>query len=113
LAVARISGAVVALLASSIPCAILVTVLTALFSHWQESTFAQAAIHGTVAAAVAITVKTCWTIAKPPYKGEARLRVVLIGTAAFLLHVAAGLSAIQVLLLAAVIGAFLPALSNA
>lgn len=107
------SGAIVALLAASVPCAIVVTVLTALFSHWQENTFAQAAIHGAVAAAVAITVKTCWTIAKPHYKGDGRLRVVLIGAAAFLLHVAAGLSAIQVLLLAAVIGALLPAASNA
>jgi hypothetical protein len=65
-----------------------------------------------VAAAVAITVKTCWTIAKPHYEGDARLRVVFIGAAAFLLHLGAGLSAIQVLLLAAVIGAFLPAASN-
>lgn len=106
------SGAVVALIASSIPCAIMVTALTALFSHWQENAFAQAAIHGAVAAAVAITVKTCWTIAKPHYKGEARLRVVLLGAAAFLLHVVVGLPAIQVLLLAAVIGAFLPTASN-
>ncbi len=103
------SGAVVALLAASIPCTIMVTVLTALFSHWQENAFAQAAIHGAVAAAVAITVKTCWTIAKPHFKGQARLRVVLIGAAAFLLHVVAAIPPIQVLLLAAVIGAFLPA----
>lgn len=104
-----LSGAVVALLAASIPCAIMVTVLTALFSHWQENAFAQAAIHGAVAAAVAITVKTSWTIAKPHFKGHARLRVALIGAAAFLLHVVGGISAIQVLLLSAVIGAFLPA----
>lgn len=106
------SGAVVALIASSIPCAIMVTALTALFSHWQENAFAQAAIHGAVAAAVAITVKTCWVIAKPHYKGEARLRVVLLGAAAFLLHVVVGLPAIQVLLLAAAMGAFLPTTSN-
>ena len=106
-------GAVVALLAASIPCAIIVTVLTGLFSHWQENAFTQAAIHGMVAAAVAITVKTCWTIAKPHYHGKARLRVVIIGTAAFLLHVVAGISAIQVLLLAAIIGAFLPMRSSA
>jgi chromate transporter len=107
-----ISGAVVALLAASVPCAIMVTVLTALFSHWQENPFAQAGIHGAVAAAVAITVKTCWTIAKPHFKGQARLRVVLIGAAAFLLHVVAAIPPIQVLLLAAVIGAFLPAAAN-
>jgi len=106
------SGAVVALLAVSVPCAIMVTALTALFSHWQENAFVQSAIHGAVAAAVAITVKTCWTIAKPHFKGEARLRVVVIGAAAFLLHVIAAVPPIQVLLLTTVIGAFLPADAN-
>ncbi len=106
-------GAVVALLAASVPCALMVTVLTALFSHLQENPFAQAAIHGAVAAAVAITVKTCWTIAKPHFKGQARLRVAVIGAAAFLLYVVAHIPAIQVLLLAAVIGAFLPAEQSA
>ena len=107
------SGAIVALLASSIPCAILVAVLTALFSYWQDSPFAQGAIHGAVAAAVGITVKTCWTIAKPYFKGTGRLRVIVIGTAAFLLYVAAGIPPIEVLILAGVVGAFLPVHSNA
>lgn len=51
-----IGGAAIALLASSTPCAIMVVVLTALFSRWQDNHFAQAAIHGAIAAAVAITV---------------------------------------------------------
>jgi chromate transporter len=38
----------------------------------------QAAIRGAVAAAVAITVKTVWTIAHPYYKAGSRLRVVLM-----------------------------------
>jgi hypothetical protein len=37
-----------------------------------------------------------------------RLRVILIGTVAFLLNVLIGLSPIEVLLLAAVVGFFLP-----
>ncbi len=106
-------GAITVLFAASIPCTIMVTVLTALFSHWQENAFAQSAIHGAVAAAVAITVKTCRTIAKPHFNGQARLRVVLIAAVAFLLHVVAAFPPIQVLLLAAVIGAFLPAAANA
>jgi chromate transporter len=105
----RLPGAVVALLAASIPCAIMVTMLTALFSSWQDNQLAQSAIHGAIAAAVAITVKTCWTIAKPHFKGHARLRVVLVGAAAFLLYVIAAIPAIEVLLLAAAIGALLPA----
>lgn len=102
------SGAVVALLAASIPCTIFVVVATSLFSHWQENPWAQAALHGAIAAAVAITVKTCWTIAHPHFKGRARLRVVLIAVAAFLLYVVLALPAISVLLLAAVVGALLP-----
>jgi chromate transporter len=105
------AGAIVALLASSIPCAVLVAVLTALFSYWQDSPFAQ--VQGAVAAAVGITVKTCWTIAKPYFKGAGRLRVILVSGAAFALYVAAGVPPIEVLVLAGVVGAFLPGHSNA
>jgi chromate transporter len=62
-----------------------------------------------VAAAVAITAKTSWTVARPIYRGGARLRVAFIGAAAFGLYVALGVPAIYVLVLAGVIGAFLPA----
>ena len=101
-------GAVVALLAASVPCTLIVIVITVLFSRWQENPYAQAAIRGAVAAAVAITVKTVWTIAHPHFKRGNRLRVVAIGAAAFALHVVAGISPIDVLLLAAVAGFFLP-----
>jgi chromate transporter len=104
----HLSGAIVALLAASIPCTLIVVIATSLFSRWQDNPWAQAAIHGAIAAAVAITVKTCWTIAHPHYRGRARLRVALVAAAAFLLYVWVGLPAIEVLLLAAVAGAFLP-----
>lgn len=104
----RLPGAVVALLAASIPCTVIVILATALFSHWQENPWAQAAIHGALAAAVAITVKTCWTIAHPHWKGRARPRVAIVATAAFAAYVWLGIPAIYVLLLAAVVGALLP-----
>lgn len=104
----RWPGALVALLAASIPCALIVIVLTALFSHWQDNGIAQTALHGAVAAAVAITAKTSWTIARPHFKPGARWRVVLIGASAFCLHVFLGAPAIDVLLLAGLMGAFLP-----
>ena len=66
------SGALLALLSASIPCTLMVVILTALFSEWQDNRIAQAAIHGAIAAAVAITAKTSWTIARPHYKGGAR-----------------------------------------
>ena len=87
----------------------MVVVLTAPFSEWQENKIVQAALHGAIAAAVAITAKTSWTIAKRHYKGGARLRVVIIGAAAFAAYVGLGVPAIYVLLLAGALGAFLPA----
>jgi chromate transporter len=104
----RFSGAVAALLAASIPCALIVAVMTIAFSSWQDDRVAQAAIQGAIAAAIAITVKTCWTIAKPHFKGGARARVVLIAAAAFFLHVVMEVPAMQVLLLAVVVGAAVP-----
>jgi|SRR5579875_1326539 chromate transporter len=105
-------GAIIALFAASIPCTIMVTVLTALFSHWRDNHLAQPAIHGAIAAAVAVTVKTCWTIAKPHFRGPERLRAVFVGAAAFLLYVFAAIPAIDVLLLAAAAGAFWPMTSS-
>ena len=105
----RLPGALLALLAASIPCTLMVVVLTALFSEWQENPVVQAALHGAIAAAVAITAKTSWTIARPHYKGGARLRVVVIGAAALAAYVWLGVPAIYVLLLAGAVGAFLPA----
>lgn len=104
----RWSGAIVALLAASIPCTAMVVVLTALFSRWQENPYAQAAIKGAIAAAVAITVKTVWTVVHPHCRPGNRVRVVLIGTAAFALHVFAGLSPIEVLLIAVILGFLSP-----
>lgn len=102
------SGAVIALLAASIPCTVIVVVTTALFSHWQDNQSAQAAIHGAIAAAVAITVKTCWTIAHPHFKGRAWFRVAIIAVAAFLGYGWLAIPAIEVLLFAGVAGALLP-----
>lgn len=104
----RWPGAIITLLAASIPCTIFVVIITVLFARWQENAFAQAAIKGAIAAAVAVTVKTVWTIAHPHFKPGNRIRVVLIGAAAFALQVLAGISPIDVLLLAAGVGFFLP-----
>jgi chromate transporter len=104
----RLPGAVVTLLAASIPGALLVAVLTGLFSRWQENSLVQAAIHGAIAAAVAIAAGTCWIIAKPHFKTGGRLRVVLIASAAFVLYVVLAIPAIEVLLLAGVFGFLLP-----
>ncbi len=60
-----VAGALVALVAASIPCTAMVVVATALFSLWQNDYWVQAALRGAIAGAVAVTVKTCWTIVHP------------------------------------------------
>ena len=104
----RFSGAIIALLAASVPCSVLVLAVTILFVRLEEFPVMQAAIRGAVAIAVAVTIKTCWTIAHPYYKPGARGRVLLIASGAFVLHVFVGVSAIHVLLLGAVVGLLLP-----
>lgn len=107
-ALRRLRGALVALLAASIPCTVLVVLATTLFSRWQQELWVQAALQGAIAAAVAITVRSCWTILHPHFKGRARPRVGVIAVAAFALYVGWSVPAVEVLLLAAVAGALLP-----
>jgi chromate transporter len=104
----RLPGALLALLAASIPCALIVVLATALFDQWQSTHWAQVAIHGAIAAAVAITVRTCWTIAGPHFKGPSRVRVALVATTAFVLYLGLNVPPIEVLLLAGTVGAVLP-----
>ncbi len=103
-----LSGAMVALLASSLPCAVMVIAATALFAFWQDNHWVQAAIHGAIAAAVALTVWGVWSIASPYLKGPTLYRALLIAATAFLLFQVVGLSPIQVILTAAVGGALFP-----
>jgi chromate transporter len=104
----RTGGAVLALLAASIPCAAIVLLVTALFDRWSHNPTAELAIKGAVAAAVGITAVTGWTIAKPYVKRNSWLRVVLIGGVAFVLAVAFSIPAVRVLLVAAIVGFLLP-----
>jgi chromate transporter len=104
----RLPGAALALLAASIPSSLIAVALTILLANASKNRIAAAAIQGAVAAAVAITAKTGWTIVHPHFKPGARWRVIVIGGSAFALHATWGLSAIEVLLLAGVVGAVLP-----
>ncbi|WP_426434584.1 hypothetical protein [Bradyrhizobium genosp. P] len=53
-------------------------------------------------------MKTVWTIAHPHFRSGNRIRVLLIGVAAFAFHAAAGISPIDVLLIAIGVGVLLP-----
>ncbi|ACB94298.1 chromate transporter [Beijerinckia indica] len=104
----QIPGAIVALLAASVPCTLMVVLLTVLFDVWQDNVLVSETLRGAMAGAVALTVKTAWIIAKPHANSAERTRLITIGSAAFVLYVFLKIPAIEVLLLAGAIGLFLP-----
>lgn len=104
----RLPGAIVALLAASIPCSLLVVVVTFFFEQLSRNPTAKLAIGGAMAAAVGITVVTCWTIAKPFVSRTSWLRPLLFVGAAFILETFLSVPPVRVLLLAVVVGCFLP-----
>jgi chromate transporter len=106
--VRRFPGALVALLAASIPCSAIVVIVTLFFEQWSHSPRAEVAIQGATAAAVGITVMTCWTIAKPYVRRTRWLLPALVIAAAFVLEVVFSVPPVRVLLGAAVVGALLP-----
>lgn len=106
--VRRFPGALVALLAASIPCSTIVVIVTMFFEEWSHSPKSKLAIQGATAAAVGITVMTCWTIAKPYVHRTQCLLPMLIITAAFVLEVVLSVPPLRVLRGAVVVGALLP-----
>ena len=101
-------GAVVALVASSLPCSILAVVVTAFYTELHGSTLFQAALRGALAAAVAIMVSTAWVFAEPHVKAVPRKALVIV-PCAMALALGAHLSPVKILLLAAVAGIAWPA----
>jgi chromate transporter len=100
-------GAVVALLASSLPCSILAVVVTAFYVELHGSALFQAALRGALAAAVAIMVSTAWVFAEPHVKVAPRKAMVIVPCAAAL-SLGAQLSPVKILLLAAAAGILWP-----
>lgn len=104
----RFTGAVAVLLAASIPCALSVLVATILFTRWHENAAFTVAMQGAAAAAVGITIVTCWTITKPYVPHATWSRVIPIVGLAFVLEAFSSISPVRILLGAAVFGAVLP-----
>jgi len=101
-------GAIVALLAASVPCSIIAVVATHYFEIWQTNALFRGALAGALAAAVAIMLNTAWVLALPHAK-EARLRALLVVPGAIALVTFTHASSIQVLGVAAVLGFAWPA----
>ena len=104
----RWRGALVALIASSMPCSILAVIVTVFYEQLHGSAWFQAALSGALAAAVAIMLSTAWVFAKPHVKAAPWKAAVVVPSAAAL-SLGVGLTPVRILLLAAVTGLLWPA----
>lgn len=100
----RSRGALVTLLAGSIPCAAMAFALTALYSFWSRNAFVHVAIHGALAAAIAVVFMTGVTLIRPHWRTASRARIAVFVVGSFTAVEFLGLSPLQVLLLAALGG---------
>jgi chromate transporter len=105
-------GAIVALLASSLPCSIIAVVVTHFYEVWQHNAIVLAALRGALASAVAVMVYTAWHLSSAHIKAEP-VRAAAVVPGAIALTAWGGWSPVQVLLLAAVIGLLWPAREEA
>lgn len=101
-------GAVVVLLASSIPCSLLAVLLTAVYQSWTRHPLAVVALRGALAAAVGIVAATAWTLIRPHIKEANKVKIAAFVVGAFLLAAVFRVTPIPILLFAAVIGVSLP-----
>jgi chromate transporter len=104
----RFPGAVVSLLASSIPCSMIAAMATVAFSFAQSNSIIKSAIHGAIAAAVSITLVTSWNLIKPYLNKKSSFRVLSMIGLTLYLHYFIELSAIDIIIISACLGGFFP-----
>ena len=96
-------GAVVALVASSLPCSLLAVIATIFYEELARSAWFRAALAGALAAAVAIMGSTAWVFAEPHVKA-APWKAVVVVPAVVALALGTALTPVQILLLAGAAG---------
>ena len=104
----RLPGAVVTLLAGSIPCSLMVIGLSALYEAGRDDRVVAVATKGALAAAVAIMLTTGVTLIRPHWRTASRTKIVIFVGGGFVFTYYIGLSPLAVLLLAAVAGVAWP-----
>lgn len=103
----RWPGALVALLAASVPCSVLTVVMTVFYGELHASALFQAALRGALAAAVAIMISTAWVFAEPHVRAAPRKAIAVV-PCAIALSLGLRLSPVEILLLAALAGVAWP-----
>ncbi len=100
------SGALAAVLAMTVPAAIIVVLLTDGYEAWNSNALAMAAIGGTLAAANGMMATSAWQLLAPQLSRGRRLRAVVIFLAALVASLRYAMSPILALGLAALAGVF-------
>jgi chromate transporter len=101
-----VAGAIYAVLAVTLPSAVVVGLLTAGYETWKTNPWALAAISGILAAASGMMASSAWQLVFPHLSRSGWLRAIVIAGGAFLLVQRFAVSPIVALALAAVTGAF-------
>jgi chromate transporter len=102
----RWAGAVAAVLAVSVPSALLVVLLTWGFTSLSGSTRALATLAAVLAAAVGTMWAAAWLLVRPQFRRATWLRAALLVAGAFVALSTWSISPIQLLAMAALIGFF-------
>jgi chromate transporter len=97
-------GALSAVVAVTIPAAVIVVLLTRGYQDWNSNALAMAAIGGTLAAANGMMATSAWQLLAPQIRSGAWPRAVVIFLAALIASLRFSMSPIQVLGLAALVG---------
>lgn len=103
-----VPGATIALLAASLPCSAVATLITALYELWSGNRVLEAALNGAMAGAVAVMAGAGWSLVRPYLRLVPRLQGALLVAGSFVLGILS-VAPLRVLLVAAVIGLFWPA----
>ena len=104
----RWSGAIITLLAASLPCAALAVALTAFYELWSRNAMAQVALRGALAAAVGVMVITGVTIIRPHWRGASWVKLLVFVGGSFAAWVLFSIPPIRILFVAAVVGGLWP-----
>lgn len=98
-------GGFIAVIAASLPAAIIIWLMTIFFDAWSGNRWVAAALSGALAAVVALILSSAWQLLQPFRKNPLAL---VIFSAAVLIGITNSASPVTILLAAAAIGALKP-----
>ncbi|MCW5962505.1 MAG: chromate transporter [Bryobacterales bacterium] len=101
-------GALLALLAASIPCTGLMMLALVSYQAASGNAWLTAALRGAMAAAIGVILASIWAVLRPYLDGVHRHRNALLFVASGVMMIGLGLSPIPILVMAATIGFLLP-----